>query len=477
MNKLLSFQKDKDKLKLLFFHIGKDRVFIKDYKEYEIEAGNKDKAVEFIKKFVSDNKAVSVQTICSLPMSSVYIRKITFPYRRISKIKKSIRFAVEPHIPIPVENTKVFFYPIHAKNNNLEVMAFVIPEDILNEQIELINSAELACNEIYFAPLTLVNLFASNIQIKENILWLYVGENSTYIFSILKNRQLTDLREIPVGRKNLTHEKSELKREISTILLSQGSEFFENGIGEIYISGLQELEEQTKICDWLTKNFNITVKPVELNTALPVEQGDLNFIPEILYTNYGRLRPHSINFYTSVLKEKERKGIRFSFFLVALALIIFSFRLQFERSIYEKKFNMMNSRIEKIFRETFPEATDTRTPLLQMKSRINSLRNSAIQSKSESLSPLEALREISQNIDKNLQIKLDSFKLKEDNITISGSASSPADIDKIKETFEKLPFFSGIDIEIQRTDKGVTFRLKAIVVRSDVPSGTKISEK
>ena len=43
----------------------------------------------------------------------------------------------------------------------LEVMAFIIPEDILNEQLELINSAELVCNEIYLAPLSLFNFFIS----------------------------------------------------------------------------------------------------------------------------------------------------------------------------------------------------------------------------------------------------------------------------------------------------------------------------
>ena len=118
MNKILAFQKDKNRLKLLLIHAGGKKVSLKDYKEYEIGAEDKEKTVEFIKQFVSDNKAVSSQTICFLPLSSVYIRKITFPYRRISKIKKSIRFAVEPHIPIPVENTEVFFYPIHAKNNN-----------------------------------------------------------------------------------------------------------------------------------------------------------------------------------------------------------------------------------------------------------------------------------------------------------------------------------------------------------------------
>ena len=89
---------------------------------------------------------------------------------------------------------------------------------------------------------------------------------------------------------------------------------------------------------------------------------------------------------------------------------------------------------------------------------------------------MEALREISQRIDKNLQIELDSFKLKEENVIISGSALSYQDIDKIKEALGNSPLFSSVDIEsAQTTDKGVDFRLK---INPALPAGgpAKISE-
>lgn len=473
MKKLFAFQKDKNRLELLFLHIAKEKISLRDYRQCEAET--KDKVLEFIKGFISDNKIAAAQTVCFLPLSAVYLRKITFPYRRISKIRKSIRFAVEPHIPVPVEDTRVFFYPLNAKNNNLEVMTFVVPEVVLNDQLELINSAELTCNEIYLTPLSLFNFFSSHTQPKENILWLHVGEDSAYISFVSQNKKLTDLREVPIGRKNLNQERAELKREISTVLLSQGSESAENGIKEIYISGVpvSPQEETPEICSWLTENFNISAKAVEFNDFLSVEQsvpsdavaapeGNVRFTPDILYAGCAVTGPVAINFYPPRyhIGEKERKNINLSFSLAALVLIILSFRLQFERNIYEKKFNLLNSRIEKIFLEAFPEAEDTRTPLLQFKSRINSLKESTTQPESISSSPLEVLREISQGIDKNLQVKLDSFRLKEDDIIISGSASSSSDIDKIKENLEKSPLFSGVDVEIQRTDKGVTFRLK-----------------
>ena len=488
MNKILIFQKDKNRLKVALLNAGKKKVFLQDYKEYEIKAEDKGKAparqdlaggVEFIKQFVSDNKAASVKTICFLPLSSVYIRKITFPYRSIRKIKKSIRFAVEPHIPIPVENTKVFFHPIHSKNNGLEVMSFIISEDVLNERLELINSAELVCDEIYLTPLSLLDLFSSYIKIKENTLWIDVEEVSTYVFYILKNGQLADLREIPVGRKNISKEKEQLKREISTILLSQGSESFGGKIAEIHISGLHTTAEtqadKPEICDWLAESFNIPVKSTEFNNLLSVEQGDLTFISEILYASYGRGGPLSINFHPPVLQEKERKGILVSCSLIVFVLLALSFRLQFERSIYERKFNSLSSRMEKILLETFPEVKDTRTPLFQMKSRVKSLKDNISSNSLSSgiASPLESLREISQKIDKNLQVELDSFRLKDENIVISGNASSYQDIDKIKAALGNSPLFSSIDIEsAQTTDKGVTFRLKISPARPSTTSGT-----
>jgi type II secretory pathway component PulL len=455
---IIIFQKDKKKLKLLLLHAEKKRVFLKDYKEYEIETEGKEKTVEIIKKFVSYHKAGAFKTICFLPLSSVYVRKITFPYRRITKIKKSIKFAVEPHIPVPVENTKVFFYPIHTKDNNLEVMSFIIPENTLNEQLELIDSADLRCNEVYLTPLSLFNFFLSHIQIKGNMLLIDIEEDSTYIFHILEDGKLADLRELPLSRKNLIKEKEQLKREIGTVLLSQGSESFKGKIGEIYIAGFP------KIRDWLAESFNIPIESIEFNNLLSVEKNNSNLISELLYASYGRSGPLAINFSPPILQEKERRGLLIGCSLLVFALLILTFRLQFERSLYERKFNSLNSQIEKIFLETFPEAKDTRTPLLQMKSRIQNLEDNISTSDSTSsniVSPLETLREISQIINENLQIQLNLFRLKEEDVIISGNALSYQDIDRIKETLEASPLFSSVDIEsAQTTDKGVDFRLK-----------------
>ena len=504
MKKIFAFQKDKNDLKLLFFHIKDNAVFIEDYQQKEI--GAEGSASDIIKQFLSYNKAKVFRTVCFLPLSSIYLRKLAFPYRSISKIKKSIRFAIEPHIPIPVESAKVFFQPIYAKNSNqprfyvsggIEVISFVVPEVLLNEQLELINSCDLVCNEIYLEPLSIFNFLISRIKIKQNVLWLYVGNDTTYVFSALKDGMLSDLRQIPIGRSELIEGKDELTREISTVLLSQTSQLSENKISEIYVSGLPIAEKQAgrpttkeqagrpEICDWLAENFNIPAKAIELDELLSVNQAAdsskqsqaehvenndektltskplaLGFIPEILYAGLST-NAAVLNFYPPVLQEKEKRGIRTSFFLAIFVLIAITFRLQFERNIYERKFDVINSRIKGIFAETFPDAVDKRTPLIQMRAIVKNLKDSSLTTDVVSLSPLEALRGISQNLDRNLQIELDSFRIKENDITIAGSALSYGDIDKIKSALENSPLFSKVDIEsAQTTAQGVSFRLK-----------------
>lgn len=476
MKNIFAFEKDKNRLKLLLFRIKEKEVFIEAYKEQTLAP--EDKPAEIIKQFLLSSKAGTFKTICFLPLSSIYLRKLTFPYRRISKIKSSIRFAIEPHISVPVESAKVFFQVVRAQSKSCEVMSFVVPETLLNEQLELINSSGLVCNEIYLTPLSVFNFLISKNKIKENVLWLYVGNDTTYIFSSLKDGKLVDLRQIPTGRDEIEKEKGELKREISTILISMGSQLSENKISGIYVSGKPE------ICDWLAENFNIPVKTIELDELVSVNRTvesseqpkaensseedliskplTLGFIPEILYASLATSTA-VLNFYPPVLQEKEKRGIRISFSLALFVFIAFTFRLQFERNIYERKFNVLNSRIEEIFTETFPNALDKRTPLLQIRAAVKNLKDSSLSKDIVSLSPLEALREISQNLDRNLQIELDTFRAKENDITISGSALSYGDIDKIKATLENSPLFSKVDIEsAQTTDKGVTFRLKII---------------
>ncbi|MDD5454295.1 MAG: PilN domain-containing protein [Candidatus Ratteibacteria bacterium] len=481
MRQIFVFEKDRDKLKLLLFHIKDNEVFIDDYRQREIssEASGSD----IIKEFISSNKATVSKTICLLPLSSIYLRKLAFPYRRISQVKKSIRFAIEPHIPIPVESAKIFFQPVLTKGaGGIEAVSFIVPEMLLNEQLELMNSSGMVCDEIYLEPLSIFEFLVSRVKIKENVLWLYVADDATYVFSALKGGKLADLRQMPFGRGDLAAEKDELKREISTVLLSKMSQVPENKISQIYVSGLpaekkqeggsatEEKADKPEIRGWLGENFNIAAKTIELNELVsvnwasdsskqsPAPKSSVS-VPEILYAG---LAPNSVlNFYPPVLQEKEKRGIKISIFLAVFILLAVSFRLQFERNIYERKFAVLDSQIEEIFTETFPDASDKRTPLLQMRAMVKSLKENSSLTDIISLSPLEALREISQNLGRDLRIELDSFRAKEDGVTISGSASSYGDIDKIKVALENSPLFSKVDIEsAQTTDKGVTFRLK-----------------
>ncbi len=484
MKKFFAFEKDKNKIKLLLFHIKENKVFIEDYRQQEI--GIESNASDVIKKFLADNNATGFKTICFLPLSSLYLRKLAFPYKRISKIKKSIKFAIEPHIPIPVETAKVFFRPIYVQNNKqfnfflsggIEVLSFVVPEVLLNEQLELINSLGLICNEIYLEPLSIFSFLISRVKAKENVLWLYVGSDTTYIFSVLNGEELADLRQIPFGKDEIMQENSELKREISTILLSQTqtSQLGENKVSAIYVSGRPTIEDKAgghEICSWLAETFDIPTKAVELDSILSVtrsvepetKEEISSFTPDIIYASLAK-SGDTMNFYPPALQDKERKGIRVAFFLTFFILLIISFKLQFERNIYEEKFNTLNSHIEEIFLQTFPDARDTRTPLLQMKARIKDLRESSSKTDIVSLSPLEALKEISRNLASSLQIELDYFRVKESDVTISGRASSYGDIDKIKSALENSPLFSKVDIEsAQTTSQGVNFRLKIVPV-------------
>lgn len=481
---ILAFQKTQEKLKLLLVRFDKGKIFLQSYREYELNGENTEKTAEFLGEFISDNKVEASKTVCFLPLSSLYVRKLTFPYRKVSQIKKSISFAVEPHIPISIENAKVFFRPIYPvedksesifllkkiaglrRNNGLEVISFVIHEDILNEQLELVSSAKLRCDEIYLTPLAILNFFISNISINENILWVNAEKESACIYHVLSNGELADLREVPIDRENIDREQEQIKREISTMLLSQSSKSLEGEIEKIYISGVH-----VEIVNWLAGEFGLPVELVDFNEMLSLEKsaefsisGGVSTISGLVPAVCGRVGPFAINFHPPVLQEKERKGIIAACSIAIFALFVLTFRIQFEKIIYERRYNVLNSQIKEIFMQTFPEAEDVRTPILQMKSRIKSLKGGAASSDSlskGSISPLEILRELSQMIDKSQDIQVDSFGLKENSATIYGSALSYQDIDKVKEALEASSLFKSVDIEsAQTTDKGVDFRLK-----------------
>ena len=459
MEKIFAFQKDKRKVELLLLLIDRRKVSVVDYREYTIEEESKEKIFELFKSFLLHNKASSVKTVCFLSSSSFYLRRISFPYRGISKIRKSIKFAIEPYIPHPAEDVEVFFHPLGEKSGNFEVLSFAIPKALLEEQIELVNSLKLSCQELYPVPLSLFNFFVSHLQENKNILWVDVGGESTYLFRIGRGKKLLDLKEVPLGKNNLDEGRKELKREIDIMILSE--ELYKKqkeDINEICITGVSDIPEV------LDKDLPVPVRGIDWQNFILIEKSDSISTPQLLYATLGRGGPLAVNFYPPTLGEREKRGILATGILTAVALLIFSSQLYLQWSNLDRKFTSLNSEIEEIFLQTFPEVKDTRAPFLQMKSRIKSLKETIADSNlssSKRISPLEVLREISHLIGENLPVELYSFSVKEGIVTISGNTQSYQNVGKIKESLENSTLFSTVEIKsAESKTKGVQFRLE-----------------
>lgn len=98
-------------------------------------------------------------TLSSLPANLVAKRLLELPFKDVRRLRQVVPFALEEHLPFPVDGAAVAFTRLGRSGDGTLVLAAVVRKQELKHHLEVLAAAGLDPKTVTLAPLALVALF------------------------------------------------------------------------------------------------------------------------------------------------------------------------------------------------------------------------------------------------------------------------------------------------------------------------------
>jgi type IV pilus assembly protein PilM len=238
----------KDTVKVVELASSRGRLRLINFfsKRVERKEGEEEKESisQAVKKLFRENNIKKGEVISALPLSSVVVRNITFPFREVEKIRKAIKFEAESYIPFPIEKAIVDFHIIdgvnparpvreefsngvknydiagskkdissEVKGRQTEVLLIAVDKKMVREHLEILQLAEVEPAVIGLDVSAIFNAYCLEAKDERIVAIVDMGADKTTV-AVVWEEKLSFMRAITQGGRNITHLLAK-EREIS----------------------------------------------------------------------------------------------------------------------------------------------------------------------------------------------------------------------------------------------------------------------
>lgn len=452
------------------------------------------------------------RVVSAIPAHATFVRNLQLPFRDPRKIREVLKFEMEPHIPYPVEDVIVDFAKIRETDAaGCEVLAVAVPKTTVAEHIHIFELAGLVPEVVdweifgelngYLAwrpsqgpgPVALVNLGASKTTVK-------IVKDGSIRFTRSIVRGGNALTESIRQRLTLTAAQAEalklsdrdrdraniaeaieiflglLAKEIDHTLLAYSTRAAEEPVQEIVLlGGGAALPEALPFFQdhygLPTTRFDMDRRLFPPSPMTLQPQGGL-VMPVAFGLAMCQVRRHALG----LDFRREEFALRKSYdeirgqllsiggmlaLLVGLAL----FDLYYHLHAKEIHFAQLQSQVEALFRETFPDVRRVSNEMAQAREKLReietNLKGVGTLSGPQG-SALEMLRELAVRTPQGLQVKITDLTISTEGISISGETLSFDGVDGLKKAYASSSYFDEVKVSQARagtSGKGVEFKL------------------
>lgn len=465
-----------------------------DFWQREIPRGPSQRArLETISQTIRElfsKKNIEGRVISCLPTGSVVMRELTLPFKDIRKIRQTIKYEAEPHIPFPIDQVSVDFYILDDHQpDRTTLMMVAAKKDVLNRHLEVLRNAEVEPEIIDLDSFALFNA-SPLVKDDQTLAIIDLGAKTTKV-NIVSEGILQFSRSIPLAGDAFTtaiakefkvsFQKAEdlkketswnnvkakriskaiepvlgrLKEELEYTFSSFGAHHKGKKIEKIFLTGGSA--RLPGIDDYLSQSFNLKTSPLdpfkEIRSRLP-DKAVAEIMPVagvgIGLALRGVTRPKiAVDFGRELAPARRFRGLKpvlkFACVLLVLVLVLGVVDLYGRLNLKERKNRFLKQEIRRAFTQTFPEVKHIVDPVQQMKQKIaKAQKKLAIFPKG--VSSLSILRELSLRRPEELNVYLSDILIDQETIRISGRADSFDSVDTIKREFEKSPYFEEVRV-------------------------------
>jgi len=413
--------------------------------------------------------------ISALPTDSVAKRLLELPFRDLRKLHQVVPFALEEHLPFPVDGAAVTFVRVGRSGDNSLVLAASARKQEMQNHLQLLASAGLDPKTVTITPFAVAALFARSKNGKQTNAHLVIdAEQSSTSFVLLDQKGIPRaMRTIaaglltPQGAARPLEEMAPIVNTLRQTILAHTGELDH---ADLVITGRGAMIPKLRgsLSDALalaTHDFDCSAlfegaHPEMIGFVSPVAMllGEMpNHPVELLnfrqgeFAFRGRTRGDLTPFYTT--------GI------LAAGLIGFML-LHFVLGLYGKihHLHLIDREIAKVAAPVLGDVSSD--PIGQLRSGIASMDKQLrlLGGNTSRNSALDTLMTVSQALPARIPAELEEFQVDPTGLRITGLADSFGTVDQVKRALDQSGAFGSIEVTHANSSSEpnkVEFRLSA----------------
>jgi len=370
----------------------------------------------------------------SLPSSSGFLVALNFPFKERKKIELVLKSELEPLLPFPSEDIVTDFINIEGGN----ILSLSVQKSLIDELRSKFKPAVLTLNSL--SSLYALQFFG--IIKEDSYSLLHMEEDSFVLFRFHKKR-LESVRQSFF--------------DLETIYERIRESFAQGRSGSLYLIGNERRMDLKKAIE---SNFEIEVRLMK-----PENYIDSNIYPDWVWAACGAsLLSLSPEKHINLLREEGKGFLNMESLSIAVSIVLTLSFLAFIASyinlnLKERAYRDLAKEELKIYRSLFSGSPPVGQieKILQEKLKGRSGEGQ----KTTSISPLFMLSEISKNIDESVDVKLSSFNMEENKLSISGTTVSLSNVERIREGLMKIRNVKEVIIEsVEPSVNQVKFKIR-----------------
>jgi general secretion pathway protein L len=423
---------------------------------------------------------------CGVSLSGASLRNLSIPFTEKSKINQVLPFELEDQLITPVSDQVVEYSITGISDNSSHVLVASVEKKILRQHLESLQSCGLEPDVLTLRIVALAEQLLQNEKTHSNFLLLDAGLHSISILIVHQGR-IVFMRHLPYPER----------------MFAQAPFIFANGR-----TVLAQAEEAALCISSLCEDIKRSISFFQLETGLEVSPDQIvltgcmvhvddfqetlgsEFGQDIAVTNIEQetkvslddsvgekwdfaLHDHALSLALSGLRKKQFFNFRKDEFappglLVAsrrnllAASVIFVFLMGgwlaymgVDYYSLKKKHEEMGGKMLVMFKETFPERTRVKDPLLEMKASIRNIQAPSIATPvfSGDQRALNILADISGRIPGSIKIEVSRLVIDQESVQVKGTTDTFNNVNIIQSNMRKSPLYEDVDIVSAAADK------------------------
>jgi general secretion pathway protein L len=401
--------------------------------------GTPEEMVSGLREIIGDPRIFGDRVALAVPAVEVFVRHLTFPFTDPRKIESALPFELSAQLPIPIEELSVDFQaPRPEKEGGCRTCAAALRTEYLEKLLQAFDGADFPVHIVDVAPFA----YARGVrdQLPDGLL-VSLGEQETTL-ALMKSGRLSEYRLIPGGGD---------EDEMARFLLREGIALQRDaGAKNLPMSLIGPGATPT-----LAEKLRQSGRQI---TPLRFYGGGRDIEPEFLPAVALALRAaappkeREFNFRRGKYALKsEWAGLKKEIIAASVVLFLTIATLAGTATLnYVHKSNRLQALEQEmvtVFRETFPGTQPMVDIPLQMRSRINQLREQARQLGSGPQgSAISVLNEISQRMPGDVTVDVRDLAVSADQVRMEGVTTSFDAINQIARSLQESPFFADAQI-------------------------------